>query len=77
LSNQSGFGFNSDTELYKAYDYVLESLNKAHPGILWHKTHVMPLRDQIGYILHDVQANGKGSLALEDPTPIDPRLARL
>jgi hypothetical protein len=28
-------------------------------------------------ILHDVQANGKGALTLEEPTPIDPRIAAL
>jgi hypothetical protein len=34
----------------------------------------MPLRDQIGLILHNVQANRGGALALETPTPIDPRI---
>jgi len=28
----------------------------------------------IGYILHDVQANGRAALTLEDSTPADPRL---
>jgi hypothetical protein len=37
----------------------------------------MPFRDIIGYILHDVQANGKGALILKDPTPVDPRLRAL
>lgn len=77
LSNQSGAGFNEDTELYDFYDYVWNSLNHQHPGLIWHKTHVMPLRDLISHIQQDVQANGEGALALEDPTPIDPRLASL
>ena len=75
LSKQSGFGFNTSTELYEAYDSVWNELNKAHPKIIWHKTHVMPYREEIGFILHDVQANGQGALTLEDPTPIDPRLS--
>jgi len=33
----------------------------------------MPFRETISLILHDVQANGKGALTLED-TPVDPRL---
>jgi Myb/SANT-like DNA-binding protein len=74
LSNQSGIGWIEETELYDFYDYVWEGLNKAHPKIIWHKTHVMPLRDLIGAILHDVQANGGESLSLNIPTPIDPRL---
>ena len=77
LSKQSDIGFNPDTELYEAYDYVWDNLNRSHPKIIWHKTHVMPFCDMIGYILHDVQANGKGALTLEDPTPIDPRLQAL
>jgi hypothetical protein len=74
LSKQSGIGFNPDTELYEAPDYVWDSLNKSHPKIIWHKTHVMPFRDMISYILHDVQANGRAALTLEDATPTDPRL---
>ena len=31
LSKQSGIGFNPDTELYEAPDYVWDSLNKSHP----------------------------------------------
>jgi hypothetical protein len=77
LGEQSGFGWNSETELYEAYDYVWDNLNKSYPGIVWHKTHVMPFRDSISFILHDVQANGKGALTLEEPTPVDPRLATL
>ena len=34
----------------------------------------MPLRDQIRFILHDVQANSRGAFTLENPTPIDPRI---
>jgi len=74
LSKQSGIGFNPDTELYEAPDYVWDSLNKSHPKIIWHKTHVMPFRDMTSYILHDVQANGRAALTLEDATPTDPRL---
>ena len=37
----------------------------------------MPFRDSIGFILYDVQANGKGALTLEEPTPLDPRLTAL
>src|SRR5437667_7871526 len=70
LSKQSGIGFNPDTELFEAYEYVWDNLNKAHPKIIWHKTHVMPFRDIIRYILHDVQANGKGAVTLEEPTLI-------
>jgi hypothetical protein len=33
LSKQSGIGFNPDTELYEAPDYVWDSLNKSHPKI--------------------------------------------
>jgi hypothetical protein len=35
----------------------------------------MPFREEIGFILYDVQANGQGALTLEVPTPIDPQLA--
>jgi hypothetical protein len=77
LGDQSGFGWNEESELYEAYDYVWNSLNLSHPGIIWHKTHVMPFRDSIGFILHDVQANGKGAFTLEEHTAIDPRLTAL
>jgi hypothetical protein len=74
LALQSGVGFNLDTELYEFYDYVWDSLNRSHPKIIWHKTHIMPFRERIGYILHDVQARGEDALTLEALTPIDPRL---
>jgi hypothetical protein len=74
LSNQSGIGWVEETELYDFFDYVWDSLNKSYPKIIWHKTHVMPFRDLIGAILHDVQANGEESISLNVPTPIDPRL---
>jgi hypothetical protein len=77
LSEMSGFGFNPDTELYKAYDYVWDNLNKSEPNIIWHKTHIMPHRTEIGEILHQQQATGKGALSGADPTPIDPRLLAL
>jgi hypothetical protein len=74
LSGQSGIGWVEETELYDFFDYVWDNLNKSHPKIIWHKTHVMPLRDLIGTILHDVQANGEESVSLNRPTLIDPRL---
>jgi hypothetical protein len=37
----------------------------------------MLYRETISLILHNVQANGKGALTLEEPTPIDPRIAAL
>ena len=77
MGEQSGFGWNEDTELYEAYDYVWTTLNTAHPGVLWHKTHVMPYKETISLILHDVQANRKGALTLEEPTVINPRFTLL
>jgi len=74
LSKQSGAGFNENTELYEFYDYVWESLNRSHPKIIWHKTHIMPFREMISYILSDVQANGDGAFSLAEATPVDPRL---
>lgn len=65
-----------ETELYEAYDYVLTALNNAHLRVIWHKTHIMPFRDTIGLILHDVQASVLGALTLE-PTVLDPRLVVL
>jgi hypothetical protein len=77
LSVQSGFGFNYETELFDAYDYVWDNLNKSKPTIIWHKTHVMPFRDLIGEILQDVQATGRSSFTTADLTPLDPRLMAL
>lgn len=77
LSVQSGFGFNHETELYEAYDYVWDHLNKSKPTIIWHKTHVMPFRDLIGEICHETQATGKNSFTTANPTPIDPQLLAL
>jgi hypothetical protein len=37
----------------------------------------MLYRETISLILHDVQANRKGALTLEEPTLIDPRIAAL
>jgi hypothetical protein len=68
LSKQSGAGFNENTELYEFYDYVWESLNRSHPKIIWHKTHIMPFREMISYILSDVQANGDGAFSLAEAT---------
>ena len=77
LSAQSGFGFNHETELFDAYDYIWDNLNKSKPTIIWHKTHIMPLRDLIGEILQDVQATGRSAFTTADPTPLDPRLIAL
>jgi hypothetical protein len=77
LSKQSGIGWVEETELYDFFDYVWDGLNRSHPKIIWHKTHVMPFRDLIGAILHDIQANGEDSLSLNKPTPIDPRLREI
>ena len=77
MGEQSGFGWNEDTELYEAFDYVWIALNTAHSGVLWHKIHVMLYREMISLILYDVQANGKGALTLEEPTAIDLYLALL
>ena len=79
LGEMSGFGWNEDLELYDANDYVWDNLNKAYPGIIWHKSYVMPFREQLGTILHNVQANGNGALTLATPIPIpiDPRLETL
>jgi hypothetical protein len=53
------------------------SLNKVNPDLIWHKTYVMPFRDKISTILHNVQANREGALSLEEPTILDPRLKAL
>jgi hypothetical protein len=74
LSKQSRIGWVEENELYDFFDYVWEGLNKSYPKIIWHKTHVMPFRDLIGSILHDVQANGEESFSFNKPTTIDPRL---
>jgi hypothetical protein len=42
LSEMSGFGWSEEKELFEAYEYVWENLNRAEPNIIWHKTHVMP-----------------------------------
>lgn len=34
----------------------------------------MLFRELLSIILHNVQANGRGALTFETPTPIDPRL---
>jgi hypothetical protein len=80
LSDQSGFGWNDDTERYEAADYVWDNLNKSHPRIIWHKTHVMPHREILGEILHEAQATGKGAVsmhAFDSTSSIDPRLLSL
>ena len=49
--------------MYDFFDYVWDNLNnKSHPKIIWHKTHVMPLRDLVSTILHDVQTNEEESV---------------
>jgi hypothetical protein len=74
LSKQSGIGWVEEKELYDFDDYIWEGLSKSYPKIIWHKAHVMPFRDLIGAILHDVQANGEESIALVPSILIDPRL---
>jgi hypothetical protein len=68
LSEMSGFGFNEEKELYEAFDYVWDNLNKAHPRIIWHKTHVMYYREELSEILHGAQATGQGAVAGIDLT---------
>jgi hypothetical protein len=53
LSDMSGFGWDNEKERYEVDDYVWESLNKSHPRILWHKTHVMPYREIFEEVLHE------------------------
>jgi hypothetical protein len=72
LSGMSGFGWNEEKELFEAYDYVWDALNKAYPCIIWHKTNILPYRDQLSVILHNVKATGGGALSLATPTPVDP-----
>jgi hypothetical protein len=76
LSEMSGFGWNDEKEKFEAYDYVWERLNKSHPRIIWHKTHVMPHRELLAEILFEAQATGKaaisGSNSNSDVTPTDP-----
>ena len=74
LLDMSGFGQNPDTELYLAFDYVWDNLNKSKPNIIWHKTHIMPFQDIIREILQEETTNRQGALTRTDPTPLDPRL---
>lgn len=77
LSEQSGGGFDEESELFDFYDPVWQSLNNTYPKIIWHKKNVMPFREELRLILSNVQANGQEAFTLEDPTPsslIDPRL---
>jgi hypothetical protein len=84
LSEMSGFGWHDEKELYKADDDVWERLNKAHPCIIWHKTHIMYYREELSKILYEAQATGSGALSLHptddgdnDLLVIDPRLVRI
>lgn len=85
LSEMSGFGWNEEIQKYEAYEYVWDNLNKAHPRITWHKTHVMYCREMLSEILHESQATGRGALsgygpregALKGHLVIDPRLTDL
>ena len=72
LSEHSGVGWNDDEERFEAAQYAWDKLNIAHPGIIWHRGHIMPFREPLSTILHDVQANGKGAFSLATRTPIDP-----
>jgi hypothetical protein len=77
ISEQSGGGFDEESELFEFYDPVWQSLNNAYPKIIWHKRNVMPFREELRLVLSNVQANGQEAFTLEDPTPsslIDPRL---
>jgi hypothetical protein len=74
LSEMSGFGWDEDTQLYKADDYVWDRLNRSEPGILWHKTHILYWRDLLSEILHEAQATGRGAVSGVRSGPIDPRL---
>jgi hypothetical protein len=77
LSQQSSGGFNKDKELFEFFDPVWQSLNEAHPKIIWHKKNVMPYREELGLILSNVQAKGQETFTLKTPTPsnLDPRLS--
>lgn len=66
LAGMSGMGFNSSTELYEAYEYVWDNLNKQYRNIMWHKTNVMYSRPELEEILHDSQATGQGAITGED-----------
>ena len=76
LSEQSGGGFDEESELFEFYDPVWQSLNNTYPKIIWHKKNVMPYREELGLILSNVQAKGQEAFTLETPTPfnLDPRL---
>jgi hypothetical protein len=76
----SGFGWDEEKERYEAHDYVWESLNKSHPWIIWHKTHVIPYREIFEEVLHKAQATSKGAItmhAFDITSSIDPRLLSL
>jgi hypothetical protein len=85
LSEMSGFGWHDEKELYEADNDVWQRLNKAHPRVIWHKTHVMYHREELSEILHDTQATGAGAISLNvstfqtdnDLLVLDPRLIRI
>jgi hypothetical protein len=85
LSEMSGFGWHNKKELYKADNDVWQRLNKAHPRVIWHKTHVMYHREELSEILYDTQATGAGAISLNvstfqtdnDLLVLDPRLIRI
>ena len=47
LRDMSGFGWNEEKELYEAYHYVWDNLNKSYLCIIWHKTYIMYMRDEL------------------------------
>jgi hypothetical protein len=79
LSEMSGFGWNEEKELYEAYDYVWDNLNKSQPRIIWHKTHIMYHREELSEILHDTQATGQGAVSGlgSHQLVLDPRLRQI
>lgn len=63
LAGQSGFGWNEGKSLFEADDDVWESLNSSFPNIIWHKSHIMYNRTELGEILENSMATGEGATA--------------
>lgn len=84
LESQSGFGWNHGRELYEASNEVWNGLNKSWRNIVWHKTHVLPYREQLEMVLSKSQATGAHAVSAtnavelidkrqENPVPNNPR----